>query len=111
MASHLSRILSIPNPELQIREIPDPEKPIGDPTIPGSRVDTPLFGLNGYVPLKRVCFLVSSLKEFISFHAVSRLQQDVKSVKVGDERSTFEVPTVFFPENAIHKISLTLYSK
>lgn len=40
-------------------------------------------------------------KEGISFHAVSRLQQDVKSVKVGDERSTFEVPTVFFSENLI----------
>lgn len=65
-------------------------------------MDTPLFRLNGYsgyVPLKRVCFLC--LKEGVSFHAVSRLQQDVKSVKVGDERSTFEVPTVFFSGNLI----------
>ena len=44
---------------------------------------------------------VLSLKEGISFHAVSRLQQDVKSVKVGDERPTLEVPTVFFSENLI----------
>ena len=45
LASHLTDILSIPNlprfcfiipnPEPQIREIPDPEKPIGDPSING----------------------------------------------------------------------------
>ena len=46
---------------------------------------------------------VLSLKRV--FHStqfrVFMLQQDVKSVKVGDERSTFEVPTVFFSENLI----------
>ena len=35
LASHLTDILSIPNPEPQIRKIPDPEKPNGDPSING----------------------------------------------------------------------------
>ena len=36
-----SALLSIPHPDLQIREIPYPEKPIGDPQIrPCSHYDT-----------------------------------------------------------------------